>query len=153
MVWALATCVVTPVAVLCSLLSWIYITNNWHPPEMFSQLFASRNPVDQVAQDSAITQILQTSFPLGTAVSDLKSSLSKEGFQDIPPPPSDCVPPEKEAEVPPLTVHTPCYDGGNQMEYQWMIGGICRAHIYVKWMTGETGKLSRVRGYGSTACL
>ncbi|RVC60110.1 MAG: hypothetical protein EOS65_18315 [Mesorhizobium sp.] len=129
------------------------MTNNWHAPEMFSQLFASGNHTDQTAQDSAITQILQTAFPVGTVVSDVKSSLSKEGFQDIPPPPLDCVPPAKEAEVLPRTVHTPCYDVRDQMEYQWMIGGICRAHIFAKWMTGETGRVSQIQGYGSTACL
>ncbi len=129
--WALITCVVIPVAAVCSLLIWVYFTNNWHPPEMFSHLFASGDQGDQTAQDKAITQILQRTFPLGTTVGDLKSSLSKEGFQVIPPPP-------------PVR---------NQMEYQWMIGGICRAHIYVKWMTAEDGKVSRIQGYGSTACL
>jgi hypothetical protein len=86
-------------------------------------------------------------------VRDLKSSLSKEGFRDVPPPPSDCVPPEKEAEVPLGARYMGCYDNRNQMEYSWAIGLVCGGHIYVKWTTDAEDKAIGIESHGSRACL
>jgi hypothetical protein len=58
--------------------------------------------------NAVITEILKKNFPPGFLVSDLKSSLSKEGFRDVPPAPPNCVPQEKEAEVPVRTTYTLC---------------------------------------------
>lgn len=138
---------------LCSAFIWISIANNWHPPRMFSQLFASGGHQNQTVPDAAITEVLQRTFPSGIAVSDLKASLSKEGFQDVPPPPSDCIPSDKEPEVASRTIYTPCYDTRNHMEYRWVIGLICGGHIYVKWLPSDDGKVIRIEGYNSTACL
>jgi hypothetical protein len=150
--WILV-CVATPVVAFCSFLTWISIAVNWHPPEMFSRQFAGQNHSNREELSTAITEILKKNFPSGTIVSDLKSSLHNEGFRDVPPPPPNCVPRDKEAEVPLHTTYTSCYDNRNQMEYSWAIGLVCGDYVYIKWATDEDGKVVRIEGYDNSACL
>jgi hypothetical protein len=151
--WILGVCLITPVVVLGSFLGWSFIASNGHPPKMFSPPFANRNRLDPMQLSAAITEILQKNFPSGTDVNDLKSALYKEGFRDLPPPPPDCVPREKEAEVPLGRVYTRCYDNSNRMKYAWAIRFVCTGYIYAKWTTHEDGKVDRIEGDGLIACL
>lgn len=149
--WMAVACVVAPIAVLCAGVAWILITSNWYPPAMFSQQFAGENHSNEMKTDAAITAILQKNFPSGTAVRDLRSSLSGARFQDVPPPPPDCVPADKQAEA--RGAYTPCYDNSNQMEYFWTLGFVCRDHITVRWSADEAGNVIRIEGSHSSACL
>ena len=153
LLWMLAACVVIPVVAFCSFLVWMSVAFNWHPPKMFLQQFAGENHPNRGEMDAILTEILNKSFPSGSLVSDVKTSLSKEGFREVPPPPPNCVPREKEAEVPLRTTYTRCYDHRNQMEYSWAIGLVCGGHIYVRWTMDEDGKVTRIEGRDSSACL
>jgi hypothetical protein len=153
MFWILGVCLITPIVALCLFLAWSSIASNWQPPKMFSPPFANRNRLDPMQLSAAVTEILQKNFPPGTDVNDLKSSLYKEGFRDLPSPPPDCVPHGKEAEVPLGRVYTRCYDNSNRMKYVWTIKWVCSGYIYARWTAHEDGKLDRIEGDGLIACL
>jgi hypothetical protein len=121
---------------------------------MFAQQFTDEHLWrNRTEMDAVITAILNENFPRGTLVSDLKSSLAKEGFHDVPPAPSDCAPREKMAEVPVGMTFRPCYDHRNQMEYAWAMGIVCGGRMHVGWTMNEVGKVTRIEGFGDSACL
>ena len=152
--WITVGCLTAPVIALCSFLAWIFITVNRHPPRMFSQQFVGENRLTGSELNRAISEILKQNFPSGTTLRDLKSSLYKEGLRDRAPPPPNCIPPEKEAEVPLRTVYTLCYDNKTQMEYSWSISlFVCSGYINVQWTTDGDGRVDRIKGSGHTACL
>jgi hypothetical protein len=143
--------ILVPLVAFCSFLVWMAFAFNWHPPAMFSQQFATGSHSNRRETDAAITEILNRNFPSGSFVSDMKSSLSKEGFRDAPPPPANCI--RRSAELPVGTTFTPCYDHRNQMEYSWSMGLVCGGHIYIKWMMDENGKIIRVEGHDAGVCI
>jgi hypothetical protein len=151
LLWVLVVCVIVPIVTLSAFLTWMSFAINWKPPEMFSQQFAPGSRFDRSETAAAVTEILNKRFPSGSRVSDLRSALSEEGFRDVPPPPSNCVP--SGTEVPVRRVYTPCYDHRNQMEYSWSMGLVCGGHIYVKWTMDEAGNVVRVEGHDASACL
>jgi hypothetical protein len=143
--------IVVPLVGLCSFFVWIAFAFNWHPPAMFSQQFPAGKHWDRRETDAAITEILSRNFPSGSLVSSMKSSLFKEGFRDVTPPPPNCV--QRTAEVPVGKTFVPCYDYRNQMEYSWSIGLVCGGHIHVKWTMDESGKLIRIEGHEVGVCI
>jgi hypothetical protein len=147
----LAAFIVVLLVAFCSFLIWMAFAFNWNPPAMFSQQFPVGKHWDRRETDAAITEILNKNFPSGSLVSDMKSSLSREGFRDVSPPPPNCV--RRTTDVPVGTTFTPCYDHRNQMEYSWSMGLVCGGHIYVKWTTDERGKIIRVDGHEAGVCI
>ena len=147
----LAAVIFVPVLAFSSFLVWMDFAFNWNPPAMFSQQFPAGKHWNKRETDGAITEILSKNFPSGSLVSDMRSSLSKEGFRDVPPPPPNCV--QNKTDVPLGVVFTPCYDHKNQMEYTWSMGLVCGGHIYVKWIPDENGKIIRVEGHEAGVCI
>jgi hypothetical protein len=143
--------IVIPLVALCSFLVWMAFAFNWNPPAMFSQQFPVGEHWDRRETDAAITEVLNRNFPSGSLVSDMRLSLSKAGFRDVSPPPSNCV--QRTAEAPIGMAFTLCYDHRNQMEYSWSMGLVCGGHIYIKWMMDENGKIIRIEGSEAGACI
>jgi hypothetical protein len=149
--WLLAIIVGLPVALLSAACVWIYLATNWHPPAQFARLFSPEHLTHPGEVDKAITEILNTEFPVGTPVSDLKSALYKRGFRDLPPPPIGCVPPPAtEGLRPPYTI---CPDNRNIMAYKWAIGLVCGGNIYVSWSPDQNAKITSIKTSAYTECL
>jgi hypothetical protein len=129
---------------------WIYFATNWHPPAQFAQLFTPEHLTHLGEVDKAITEILNTEFPIGTSVSDLKSALYKSGFRE-PPPPVGCVASSATAGLrPPYTI---CPDNHDIMAYKWAIGLVCGGSIYVRWSPDQNSKITSIKGSADTGCL
>jgi hypothetical protein len=146
----LALVAALPAALLFAASVWIYFTNNWHPPAQYARLFASGHLTHIGEVDKDITEILNTRFPKGTPVSDLKSALYKEGFRDLPPPEVGCVEPSATAGLqPPITI---CTHNENTMLYRWAIGLVCGGSIYARWYPDQNSKITGIKGGARTAC-
>jgi len=58
---------------------WLWLAFNWSPPRMLERAFVERSTRQQV--DRAMTEILNSKFPQGTAEAELKVALVGQGFE------------------------------------------------------------------------
>jgi len=95
--------------------------------------------------------LLQQKFPAGTSEAALKSTLRRQGFKPLPPPPADCL---RRGETQQIgRVYIPCYDPTNQLEYSWNAGFVCGETLRVAWTTDGAGGIADVRGSYDAGCL
>ncbi len=123
-------------------LSLIY---NWSPQNFFEQaLDSTLNDPDQ-----AMTEALDRQFPKGTDEAILKSTLLKQGFEDIPQPRPYCRLPERG-----LRTYTYCPQGTREMKYDIeSLSIVCGArHISVNWSVDPAGKVTRLEASSRTYC-
>jgi hypothetical protein len=93
-----------------------------------------------------LTSHLQAQFPAGTLESALKSILSKQGFEPLPPPPG-CVPAGQQ-----VPLGCPTSDTSKELVYQWG-NAICAMTITVRWTADGGNAITQVKGGYYAACL
>jgi hypothetical protein len=133
-------------------LYWVStLFHNTKPPPIAEGIVLVSDPTRFAEVSARLSSVLQQKFPAGTSEAVLKSTLQRQGFKPIPPPPADCVRP---GVTPPIgRVFVQCYDATNQLRYEWGDGLVCGATVAVAWTTDGKGGVASVRGSYYSACL
>jgi hypothetical protein len=121
------------------------------PPQIAEGLIPESGKVDREEIDRKLTAVLEQHFPAGTSEHALTTILLAQGFQPMPPPPSNCVP--QGQRMPVGVVYSQCYDPTNTLKYRWNRGLVCGETITVKWQRDDRMQIAQLKGYYDLACL
>jgi hypothetical protein len=148
----LAFIVLRPEAAIIMVAVLVYpLFGTTHPPPMFeADLAGMWNKWDEASRK--ITARLQEQFPAGMTEAVLKSTLIKQGFKPLPPPPADCVPAGQQMPVGKTYRPCPTSDPSKTLTYRWG-GGVCTSTISVRWETNSDKAITKVTGGYNAACL
>jgi len=118
---------------------------HWSPPKVLEQALDS--PLAD--RDQAMTEALNTQFPKGTDEAVLKSTLLKQGFEEVAQPRPSCRLPETK-----WASYGPCPKGAREMKYDLEhLGIVCGTrHISVNWSVDPAGKVTRLEATSRTYC-
>jgi hypothetical protein len=124
-------------------LSLVY---NWSPPRVLERSLAS--PLSD--RDQAMTEELNSQFPIGTDEAILTSALLKQGFQNVAQPRPSCRLPDTRGMS-----YGPCPKGAREMKYDFEhFSFVCgTSHISVNWSVGLDGKITRLEATQQRYCL
>src|SRR3974390_2307982 len=75
-----------------ALLLWT-LFHNTKPPQIAEGIIPTSGRRDYAAIGAGLNSALQRTFPVGTSEAVLVSTLQRQGFKPLPPPPADCLPP------------------------------------------------------------
>jgi hypothetical protein len=148
--WCVLPTVVLAVAVAGVL--WVYsLFFNHRPPQIAQGVVFTNDPRSYEDVSARLSTVLQQTFPVGTGEAALKSTLLRQGFRPLPPPPPNCLKPGESPRV--GAVYVDCYDPTHELRYDWGDGAVCGNTISVVWTTDGNGGLKDVRGFYHSACL
>jgi hypothetical protein len=118
---------------------------NWNPPRVLERSLAS----SLSDRDEAMKQELNSQFPNGTDEAILKSTLLKQGFQDVPQPRPSCRLPDTRGMS-----YGPCPKGAREMKYDFEhFSFVCgTSHISVNWSVDLDGKITRLEATKHRYC-
>src|SRR5262249_1458208 len=133
-------------------LIWGVAGANRHPPQIVAGHISDDDWRDKTVANRKLTELWEEKFPAGTDESFLKSGLLRQGFkQQSSEGRIQCHSPTQIKRI--GWVSATCIYPGNIFEYNWEIGTICGASVFVSWSTNDQGKLARIEGEYISACL
>ena len=125
---------------------------NTSPPPIVENTLAGANFGNRDEVNQNLTVLLRRKFPIGTSEDHLKSTLSGQGFQPLPPPPANCIPPGQPQPVGRVFTTCPTNDRSKMLEYRWS-GGVCGSTIAVIWATDDRREITHLDSSYYVACL
>jgi hypothetical protein len=130
--------------------------NNLAPPPIAEGQVTHEDWLHWEAASKKLTAVLEQWFPVGSGEAALRSTLLKQGFKAIPPPPASCIPP---GQSPPIgVVYRTCLTPDQTerlkrtLKYEWG-GGVCAEFVQVEWSADDRGEIIKVNGSYFSACL
>jgi hypothetical protein len=129
---------------------------NAGPPPIAKGVITKEDWPHFAAASKKLTEVLQSKFPVGSREDSLKSILAGQGFRQVDPVPSNCIPPGQQAPI--GAVYRQCLTPEQEekrrrtLVYKWS-GGVCSESISVTWSSDQRGALTHIEGGYYGACL
>jgi hypothetical protein len=128
------------------------------PPQIARAVITGEDWSQPRTGSRKFTVVLNRQFPPGTDAGAMVSALRSQGFEFPPPARPNCIPESKMGEWV-LTAKPgdspnvcPSYDPRRTLNYQW--GWFpCAEFLRVEWTADEPGRITKIMGSYSNACV